>query len=308
MLIKQTRIINLSKLSYIDEGEVIRIAIDNLERFKDRVVEIGFKTPIKAGDTILPKTVGAVSNRNANGDYEIHRDQEKETCYRMIEWTYKQWAGRGKTVEVTDSTDKAYERYPRTFIPPQSVELTVIEKDKKLIIISPEITFNQENKDIIVHVVNLFLEIFGECRVLNNKNQVIKIPEVIKLNWEVLPKGKMPWKKRKIQIKNFINRAKGTNKDVVKKRLEEINKFEPDFTAIGNGGFNGYIIHGFIDKSLYVLESIYTNNATYVLENDWEFISKLTKGQILNNDLHKERIIHTKSWYKKINKLLNDIN
>ena len=310
MLIKQTRIMNLSKLSHVEKGEIIRIGVNNLERFEDKLLEIGFSIPIKPGDTILPKVVGPVSDRNANGDYEVHKDQEKETCCRMIEWTYKQWAGRGETTEVTEYTTVPYERYPRTFIPPQSIELTVVDKDEdeELIIVSPKITFSQENKDEIVHIVNLFLEIFGECQVFNNKNQAIKMPDLVKLNWEVLPKGKMPWEKRKKQVKEFINRAKGTNKAVIERRLEEINKYDPDFTAIGKGGFNGYLVHGFVDENIYVLESIYTNNATYIIEDDWEEISKLTKAQILDNDLHKERIIHTKSWFKKINEILSNIN
>lgn len=307
MLIKQTRIINLSKLNFVKEGSVIRVGVSNLERFKDKLKEIGFKNHLEPGFKILPKVVGPVSDRNANGDYEIHKDQEKEIHYSMIEWTYKQWAGPGETVEVTESTARPYEKYPRTFIPPMSVELTLVEDEDELIIVSPEMIFKDENKDKIIHTVNLFLEIFGECQVLNNNQKAIKMPEIKRLNWEVLPKGKMPWEKRKQQIKKFIDRANGKNKNVVEHRLEEINKYEPDFTAIGKGGFNGYIVHGFNDNNTYVLESIYTNNATYILEDNWEEISKLTKAEILNDDLHKDRVIHSKNWYKKINEILKKL-
>ena len=96
MLIKQTRIMNLSKLQFVKEGTIVRIGVGDLQRFNSKLKEIGFEIPLEPGFKVLPKVVGPVSDRNANGYYEIHKDREKETHYSMIEWTYQQWAGRGK--------------------------------------------------------------------------------------------------------------------------------------------------------------------------------------------------------------------
>ena len=282
VLIKQSRIRNLSKLNFIKEDSNIRIGVTDIKRFLDKLQEIGFPPEISDGQTVLPKAIGAVSRRNAEGDFIIHKDREKETHYMMREWTYNQWAGRGETREVTDSVAVPYTRYPRTIISPKSIELTAINSNCEIIIISPEIKFKEENEDMIIHIVNLFLEIFGECQVFDVENNPVIIPKLIKLNWEILPKGKMPWEKRRKQISKFIDRATGENKKVVNKRLKFINEYGPDFSAIGSGGFNKYIVFGFINKNIYVLESIEINNATYVLENDWETISKLTKAEILN--------------------------
>lgn len=307
MIIKQSRIRNLSKLRGIEENTHIRIGISDIGRYTDRLRKIGFSSELYDGQTVLPKAIGSVSRRNSLGDYIEHKDRKKEIYYRMIEWTYKQWAGRGQTKEVTESTVVPYERYPRTIIPPQSIELTVISDENELKIVSPEIRFSEDNEKLIVHVVNLFLEIFRECQILDSNKKPIINPELIRLNWEVLPKGKMPWAKRKSQVMEFIDRAKGENRKVVEKRLEAINQYGPDFTAIGNAGFDGYIVHGFIDENIYVLESIYTNNATYILEEDWESISQLTKAEILNESLHKERVIHSKNWYEKMDVILKDV-
>lgn len=308
MIIKQTRIINLSILSFVSANSLIRIGVSDIIRFSDKIREIGFPSEIDPGQTVLPKAIGPVSRRNSEGTLIIHKDKEQETCHRMIEWTYNQWAGRGQTIEVTESTAVPYRRYPRTVLPPQSVELTVSNSDKgELVILSPEIEFCQQNQDLIIHVVNLFLEIFGECQTFDVENNPIAVPPIVKLNWEVLPKGKMPWQERKKQIMEFIRRARGANKQVIEKRLETINRHEPDFTAIGSAGFSGYIVHGFKDKNLYILESVYTNNATYVLEDNWESISKLTKAEILNNNLHKYRVIHSKSWYERMDIILGGL-
>ena len=65
-------------------------------------------------------------------------------------------------------------------------------------------------------------------------------------------------------------------------------------------GFSDYIIYGFDSTDKVILESLEINNATYILKNDWENISKMTKAEILQNDLHEKRIIHSKNWYKEI--------
>lgn len=308
MIIKQSRIRNLSKLKYIEENSTIRIGIDNIERFSNKLQEIGFPLARCVGQTVLPKDIGPVSRRNSEGEFIIHRDKEKETHYMMREWTYNQWAGRGKTKEVTESVLVPYMRYPRTKLPPQSIELTITDSNNEIIIISPEIKFNEENKETVIHTINLFLEIFGECQIYDSKNNPITVPKLIKLNWEVLPRGKMPWKKRRKQIMKFINRAKGKNKEVIDKRLEFINGYGPDFSAIGRSGFNRYIVFGFTNKNIYVLESVDINNATYILQNDWESISKFTKAEILNRNLHKDRVIHSGSWYEKMGVILEDLS
>ena len=159
------------------------------------------------------------------------------------------------------------------------------------------------NQNEIIAAVNVILEIFGECEIFDVANNPMVSPKVIRLNWELLPKGKYPWEKQKERMEPYFKRAQGTNRAVVEKRIEEINKYAPDFTAIGTGGFGGYVVHGFEDLNMYILESVQVNNATYVLKNDWESISQLTKSEILNNDLHDARLIHNKNWYKDLEEL-----
>ena len=92
---------------------------------------------------------------------------------------------------------------------------------------------------------------------------------------------------------------------IVEENIKEISSYNPEFVAIGEGGFNGYLIYGFKDKDFVILESNELGNATYILDNDWEQISKLTKAQILNSNLEKDRYIHTSKWKEKISSLFN---
>lgn len=84
-----------------------------------------------------------------------------------------------------------------------------------------------------------------------------------------------------------------------------INECNPDFIAYGRSGFRGYIVFGFCKKNLFILESIFPNNATYIFESDWEGLSKLTKSEILNHNLQKGRLIHNANWPTEFEKYMN---
>lgn len=176
--------------------------------------------------------------------------------------------------------------------------------DNEQVISSPVYELNEANIEIIIHSINLFLEIFGECQFFTEKlNEIINLP-MKRLNWKILPQGIMPWTKLNEEIKPIIIKAPRGKQVVIKYRLENIHKYNPDFAAIGIGGFRGYIIMGFRHKNIYALESLYYGNATYISGEKWEELSKKTKAEVLNKGLQTDRIIHREGWINKIDKLL----
>lgn len=306
MIIKQHHVINLNILRRFN-GKKVHFAIPVSNNIFKQMLKAGFSKNIEVGETILPSIIGSATRYNAEGFFIKHKDREKEICYRTVEWTWQQWTGYKETKEVTEFRDVSYERWQRTYFPPLSVELTIIENNlKDKIIISPAFIIDVENDSVILkNTINLFLELFGECHVIDTSLNDIIIPKQIRLNWNILPQGKLPWEKRYEQIKPFIDKAKSGNKAFVSYRLERINSYGADFVATGLNGFNGYLIYGFTKKSLFIFESTQVNNATYVFEKDWQEISKLTKKDILDAKLQKERIIHRiNAWDTKIEKLL----
>ena len=156
----------------------------------------------------------------------------------------------------------------------------------------------------MLHIINLFLEIFGYCEVLSKDLKSYVLKNLQRLNWEILPPGKWPWNKIKDNILPIIKQTNRQKQVVIEYRLKAITKFNPEFSAIGRAGFRGYLIFGFPEKNIYALESLFTGNATYIFEKNWEYLSKLTKAGILQASLQKDRIIHRKNWEKYINNLL----
>ncbi len=294
------------RLGFLIEGKKVNIGVPVSEDNRERIKKIGFTESLNEGETVLPRPIfGSISRFNAEGKYLIHKDQPMEKAYRQREWSWEQLAGYHETETKSKIVDVPYKRYPRTFIPPISVELSVvINKGNKKYVVAPEQILDLSNSEKPLHIINIFLEIFGYCEILTADLEDYVLKNVRRLNWEVLPPGKWPWNKIKDKVLPIIQQTNEQKQAVVIHRLKTITKIEPDFSAIGRAGFRGYIIFGFTKKNIYTLESIFTGNATYVFGEKWKFLSQLTKAEILDKSLQKDRIVHRKKWDKHINNLL----
>lgn len=308
MIIKKKRIRNLdSNIGFIEKGTTVAVGIKGLERYKELLEKIGFRKKVNAGDSVLPSiSFGSVSSFNAEGRYKKHKDQPMETAYRTVEWHWQEWNGPYDRIEKSKLVDVPYKRYPRTFISPPSVEITAIQIPKDdLILVSPFIEYTEKNKHHLIHTVNLFLEIFGECQLFKEDlSEIINVP-VRRLNWRILPLGPMPWEQLEKEIKPLVKAAPKGNQPAIWHRLTLMREHNPDFLAIGEAGFKGYIIFGFKKKNVFMCESIYYGNATYIFDEKWKELTKKTKAEILNKDLQKDRVIHKSSWTKKIKRWLS---
>jgi len=306
MRIQQRRVRNLKKhLPGIDQGDRVVIALVDPRQRRDRLREIGLGDELTIGDAVLPARLGPVSRFNAEGRWEVHRDRPKETVTRQREWTWEQWAGRGRTETHSRIVDISYQRYPRTLIPPPGVEISVGEDVAgHEIVRAPEIVFLPRNEDALKHHVNLFLELFGECEVLSGDLEPRLAPELRRLNWKILPPGKHPWSRLQRELEPVLNEAKRGNRPVVSHRLEFLGGFGPEFAAVGLGGFSGYTVFGFPELETFVVESAHYGNATYVFGEDWARLSQMTKAEVIEGGLHRERIIHREGWEGEMRRVL----
>lgn len=299
-MIRKKRVRNLGRNApFLKKGEDLYIGINIDDANADRLKQIGFRT-LEAGNSMLPAPVGPVTKYNAEGRQIIHRELPMETLYRLREWEWELWDGTkmSKIVEVP------YKRYPRTFVPSPSIELTVHSNTEgKTLLLSPLFRYEDANVVDVTHAVNVFLEIFGECTFFTGKmEQIIKAP-VRRLNWKLLPSGKRPWKELQKELAGIIQLVPAGKRTIVTNRLETINTHEPIETAVGEGGFSGYVVFCFPKTGVNILESLLYGNATYILGENWERISKHTKMEILDQKLHLGRVIHREGWHEGIDKL-----
>jgi len=205
------------------------------------------------------------------------------------------WHGPDR-VEVWTTIDVPYKRYPRDFVQPPSCELQITRRGRELLVVSDLVTYTQANLERLKHLINLFLELFGICEVLDESMAPPPAPVVRRVNWEILPRGHYPWTKMQEYVRPLIEQARKGKRPILEQRLERVGRHDPDFMAIGRAGFSGYLVFGFEKRGLYILESMYYGNATYVFDRDWETLSQLTKAEILSSSYQRDRIVHLTSW------------
>ena len=306
MIIRKKRIRNLSAyIGGIPIGAEFRPIVELDETRRMKLARIGFVDSPASGDTILPNGIGPISRFNADGKWQVHRDQPKEERYiRTVRWRWKQWAGGGQLEEHEDFRDIFRMCYSRSEVSAPGVELTYLERDGKIYVVAPALRNLNEMQVSMLHSINLLLELFGWCELV--KGDLSRFSNIIvkRLNWKMLPPGEYPWPRLKMHLGEVLKRTSENTQSVVFDRQETILSFCPDEQFIGTGGFSDYIAYKFKERGLVVLECIRKDNAIYVFGLDWGRFSKLTKSEIINANHHLARLVHTKGWKTKLARLL----
>lgn len=298
--IKQSSARSLAPLRpFIPENTVYRIGLPIDEIDPDLLNRSGCPHPAKAGEAFLPRSVGPHTERNINGRVEVLKHGNKETVHRMVHREWNDWHGNLHS----GIAYHPYKRWPRFEHPPRNAHFFIVELRGRLYLVSDTCRFYSSEEDRNLHVFNVFLESFGECEILGNEGELLNAPKIRKNNWDLLPPGKYPWEKTKQVVDKITSQLRHDERKVIEHRMQRISKLGPDTLALGRGGFHGYIAFGFSKRKIFILESIYLDNATYVFGSDWEMLSQLSKAEIISGGLQKERIIHDRRWGIRLNKL-----
>lgn len=306
MRINKKRIMNVEAyLSAVPAGAEFRLIADVQSLSEGALERLGFVLPVLDGTSILPQALGPVSRFNADGRWHIRRDLSKEERYiRTVQWSWKQWTGRGDYEEHTDFRDIHRECYPREFVPPPSLELTYTVNDDRELLTSASLTHDAALADLNKHAINLFLELFGYCEIVTSNLTALNPPNVRYANWRLLPPGEHPWDRIEEHIHRVVRARASSTREVIWDRQTTLRSHAPGEIYLGNGGFDDYLAYIFRDKGLVVLESIRKDNAIYIFGLDWEELSRMTKAQIIANNLHLHRIVHTRGWKDRLRQVL----
>ena len=305
MIIRQTRILSLARhLGFLEDGASVKLGVRLDEESETMLQGLGFPAEWSEGLAVLPPaSFGPASRRNAEGDVIVHDNEPMETAYHQREWTRVEWRGPYRE-ETTGIVDVPYRRYPRTFVPPAAVELvTGLVNGERALILNQTFQYDEDNARLRAGV-NLLLEIFGTCEIFTEALEALGPPEVRRLNWHVLPPGRHPWAEVWPHVEEAVRDAPERKRPVYIHRWRTINEYGAEFVAVGKAGFRGYWIFGFPDRDIFVLESAHYGNATYILGANWETLSRLTKAELLADELHEERVIHREGWEQRIAHLL----
>ena len=110
----------------------------------------------------------------------------------------------------------------------------------------------------------------------------------------------------KEHIEKIINENVNKSKvNMYKRNIIKLLQTSDDTIAIGKAEFSGYIVFMYSKKDFVILESLMPNNATYILNKNWEEVSKMTKKQVIDGKFYKKRIYHYSDWQERINEYIS---
>ena len=298
MLITKKRINEIDKyIAPFKKEECLYVATEiSSGELEKQLKVVGFPMVEYTGIKLMPKAIGPVTQFNAEGCDELLKNLPKETYYHDA--CIKDWHGYYHYVDMPGK------RYKRNHIEGPCQEISLITLGDKNYAISDLLPNTPDGKDLIKHVVNLFLEVFGVCTILNkNKCPEVSAVPLKRANWQILPEGEIVWE--------HVNQLAGNIQDsselvgqLQKHRFTTIIKYKPDAVYYGNGGFHGYLVFVFKKKGLVLMENMIYGNATYVFRDNWEELSKLSKAEIIQNNLQEKRLVHRGSWPMQIGSIL----
>lgn len=294
MKLVQKYIRTLKKLlSDVDHDEYFCLGIELTHDINNQIEDKFIS--LDEGDEIFPAPIyGIMSRRNAIGEYIPQKTQPKEIAYRANSWRLTDWNGHVHS----GVTYIPYKRYPRKFIEPKEFKIVLkeIPTGEKILLISKKFQKGKDN-DEVIYAANLCLELFGSVETFKYNEQSIILNKIESVNWEILPIGDTIWPK----LNEFINSKKSNSEaELSVQRLQYFQEQNPSRILQGIGGYLGYLIFVYDDIGISILEAIGYGNATYIFDDNWEELSKLTKKEIISGKLALDRIIHNNSWNKKV--------
>ncbi len=303
-MIEQKRIRTTNHFSMVKEGDEVYLGIPLTEDQYENAMRCGFTKDMNIGETVLPSCIGVITRRNANGKTILLRDLPMEDYGYTVEWTRKQWIGGGDTEEVTGYVDITHKRFQRMQSVPYNKYLSIVEMDGLKYIISDKITFITSKAEELIHTTNMMLELFKKCDIYDSNLEQFINPEVKRLDWTIFPEGEQVWQNAHEYVDTVVKPAKN-RKSITHERVDILKKHNCKLIAIGNAGFNGYMVFKCSNPNLFLLENPRINNATYVFDTNWEKFSRLSKAEIINNNFYYDRIIHTLKWEDDVISLLS---
>lgn len=297
MIITKKRILNIANyIAPFKNHEAVYVACKIIPEDEMALRTAGFPEPNMSGIKILPSGVGPISKFNLDGSDIPLMNLPKEIYYRDA--ITRDWHGGYHYVTIPGT------RYRRKHIDAPMEEISLVEIDQSIYVVSNLIPLVNSTDEKIKHVINLFLELFGRCELIDeNKHSLIESTPLKRANWKILPEGDLVWERVADSAGGIKDHNELTGK-LQKFRFITVINYHPDAIYYGTGGFHGYLVFTFKNKGLVVMENMMYGNATFVFRDDWEELSKKSKAEIIQNKLHVARITHNGHWCSELSKYL----
>lgn len=301
----------------------IRAAVDNLEsdQFVVSAVRTIDRDDISAGDfahmgigvddsgdvhvpdSALPADdVGPWARRNrTEGWAKKFKDLPKVTKSRSVETpNFGDWSKGSHSITFTQ---EVYQK--REFAAPGwTFSVSVLAQDDDSVTVGFELEpiFDRGNLDEweLFFALNVFQESVGVTQVRESNRPLEAYRRTLAVDWELLPPGEADEVIR--QVAERLNPS-DEERSVIAERLRVLTALRPRNFITGTSGFARYVGAQF-DSDLVAFENIRYGNAVYVMFEDWERLSQLSRLELLSSDEDFQRVIHSTGWERRLREIV----
>ena len=262
---------------------------------------------------ILPKSIspdklsGLYARRNRNGIIWILKSLPKIT--KTFSFESPNFGDPDKGYHTTYIDRKVYQR---RLEPPRDWEivLSVISQDNEHVRIKITINtiLNRQNSDFreeLYFAINLLQEQCRDCHVFDATISDEELTRITTVGWEIFPPGTMD--RTFSVITERLRNPSPERQREIQRRANALNRLHPTEYIIGSGMNSRYYGAKFGDN-IVVFENVDYGNALYILFDNWQEISQMSRIDILKR--HERdfiRIIHKNGWEKALKRHIDEL-
>lgn len=253
---------------------------------------------------VTPAPKASVTKNNVNGKYVRKYPEEKTTRRVHISYNRKD----GTHVEF----DRNFNVFVKILQHKYDISLTYkTNRHGQKVVVSNKLTYDTtpENIQKNTHVINIFCEISNDFEIFNTEFEPA-IHFNKKFEDDILPQGSLEDDSTINELTEFAGKyTRNTEENkAFQKRLHILKEYKPDIRGKGPSNFFGYIVFGFSDLGIVILETMYADNATYIFNaSDYEANAIKDKQTVLKNKTMLKRIYHYNDWENRIREYLESL-
>lgn len=302
------------ELQNIQEQHIIVAAIINIKKAEIasnayRHLDIKMvEGKIKIPDIIYPdRLVGLYARRNRNGILWILKNQPK--VIKTFSFESPNFGDPDKGYHTT-SIDRMV--YKRRLEPPRewAISISPVSQNEEFIRLKIQIksVLDRQHPDFrsdLFFAINLLQEQCRECHVFPANITNEELARITAVGWEIFPPGTMD--RTFSAITSRLRVPSPQRQREIEHRANALARLRPTEYIVGSG-MNSHYFGAKFGENIVAFENIDYGNALYILFDNWQEISQMSRIDILKR--HERdfiRIIHKDGWQKALKRHIDEL-
>lgn len=286
---------------------IVKINKNQIDDLKFRNLNLQLNNnQINFNSQYIPQnTIGSFSRKNIDGYKIVHKDQDKirKSFYLGERPYYGDWS---KGSFSAYSTRKVF---PSDNFPPRELSITTELLEETVndfkIKVSVDIILNRNDENFeeeLFFTVNLLQENVHSVNVFSSETTRTEYLRTLSLTWDIFPPG---------EKNEDLERIMKGSRNLTPEKVEEVqNKYDylvtlnPVEIVSGLSGMRKYFGAKF-SNNLIVFENLNYGNAIYILFENWEELSQMSRTEIQTRPSYEYiRIKHTSNWKQSLERII----